>query len=315
MYNACKRRCPSVVFQESNGLPIIIESNEEQALEDNQLIVKWINKKRREREDDTRRIYSLYQRLLTEEFSPLVHGFLETQKLSLNRLKRWIITMRPNLRSLYQEEDVEVVLKLFYPPWYDTIWLSNIIERLERHLGIDLEIKQSLLKFNLSVDQYFSKRAFVKGVGTKSEPIAIISVDFEWQHYPAHDLHLIYSRAVRALEQVSDRTFTVFFCTVLKEYVIEHKINGTIIRLKEAVTKDIKYDDRFKSSAESGFTSCLEETCFNSVAAMLVIGKQFRIATPDLKEGCGCSLFEACAKSEPAAPVGYLKPFNGCCGP
>ena len=277
--------------------------------------MRRINKKRAERRDDTRRIYLCYQRLLAKELSPFVYNLIEMQKLRLDRLKGWIITMRPNLRSLHQEQDVDIVLKSFYPPWYDTHWLMKLIERLERHLDIDLEIKQSLHKFNLSVDHYFSNRAFVKGDGIDGKPVAMISIDLEWQRYRAHDLYLIYNRAVRALEQVSDRTFTILFCTVLKEYVIEHKINSAIIRFQEAVIKDIKHNDRFESSAESGFMSCLEEACFNSMAAMLVIGEEFGIATPDLKEGCGCGLFDAYAKPEPAALAECLKPFNGCCGP
>ena len=314
MYKICKHRCPSAVNQENNGLPIIMESTEEQALEDNQPIVKWINKKRAKRADDTRQVYSRYQRLLTEEFGPLIHGLLKAQRLSLSRLKRWIITMRPHLRSLYQEQDVDVILRSFYPPWYDTIWLSKLIERLEQYLRIDLEIKQSLLKFNTGVDHYFSRRAFVKGGGAIGEPIAVIPIDVEWQYYVAHDFHLIYGRAVRALEQVNDRNFTILFCSVLKEYVIEGKINSTIVKFKEIVIEDISHDDRFKSPTEIESMN-LREACSNGMASMLVVGEEFGVAIPDLKEGCGCALLEACLKSEPVTLGGCYKPFNGFYGP
>ena len=292
IHDVCRRRCPNVVYRGYNGLPTVTESDEEQTLDNNQPIMRWINKKRAERGADTRWIYSCYQHLLTGEISPLIYSLINTQKLSLSRLKTWI-AMRPNFRSLYQEEDVEVVLKSFYPPWYDTIWLSKLIERLEQHLGIDLAVKQSLHKFNLSIDHYFSKRAFIKGIGANGESIAMISVDLEWQNYPAHDLHLIYDRAVRALERVSNRNFVILFCTVLKEYVIEHKINSAIIMFKEAVAEDIKCDH-----ATSG----------------LVIGMEFKIAISDLKEGCCCSQLEACVKSEPATLAGCYKPFNSCYG-
>ena len=310
MYKVCKGRCPNAVYQESNGLPVVLESDEEETLKDNQPIMEGINRKRSERGDDTRRIYSWYQRLLMEEFGPLIHGLVRAQKLSLSRLKRWIITMRPNLRSLNQEQDVEVILRSFYPAWYDTIWLSKLIERLEQHLKMDLEIKKFLLSFNSGVDHYFSKRAFLKG---GSELVAVISIDLEWKNYPAHDFHLIYDRAVRALEQVSNRTFTVLFCTVLKEYVIQHKINSAIIHIKEAVVEDIRHDYRFKSYAETDFTSS-KEACSTNVASMLVVAKELGIPIP-VKEGCGCALFEVHSESEPATLAPCYKPFNGCYGP
>lgn len=306
MYKVCKGRCPNVVSQENNGLPIIPESAEEQSLGDNWPI---INEKRAKRAGDTRKIYLWYQRLLTEEFSPLIQGFLKAQKLSLGCLKRWIITMRPNLRSLHQEQDVDVILRLFYPPWYDTIWLSKLIERLEQHLNTDLEIKQSLLTFNSDVDQYFSKRAFVKGGDSLGKPVAMVSIDHEWQNYPAHDFHIIYGRAVKALEQVSGCSFGIFFCTILKEYVIEHKINSAIIKFKEAVIDDIKHDDRFKSSIETEITSFS-----NKGASVLVVGK-VEMAIPDLKEGCSCAQLEVYLKSEPVTLPECYKSFNGYYGP
>ena len=307
MYKVCKGRCPNVVSRENNGLPIIPESTEEQSLEDSRSIIEWINKKRAERADDTRKMYLWYQHLLSEKFSPLIHGILKAHKLSLNRLKRWIITMRPNLRSLHQEQDVDVVLGSFYPPWYDTIWLSKLIERLEQHLNTDLEIKQSLLKFNSGVDHYFSKRAFVKGSDSLGEPVAMVSIDHEWQ-YPAHDFHLIYGRVVKALEQVSSCSFGILFCTVLKEYVVEHKINSAIIKFKEAITDDIKYDNRFKSPEVTSFSNKGPE------ASMLVVGK-VEIAVPDLKEGCSCAQLEVYLKSEPVTLPECYKSFNGCYGP
>lgn len=288
VHDICKRRCPNVVYRGHNGLPTVTESDEERTLEGNQPIMRQINKKRAERGANTRWIYSCYQRLLTDEISPLICSLVKTQKLTLSRLKTWI-AMQPNLRSLCQEQDVEVVLKSFYPPWYNTIWLSKLIERLEQHLGVNLAIKQSLYEFNSSIDRYFSKRAFVKGIGANGESIAMISVDLEWQNYPAHDLYLIYDRAVRALERVSNRNFAILFCTVLKEYVIEHKINSAIIMFKEAVTEDIKR---------------------NHTTSVLVIGMEFKIVIPDLKEGCSCSQLEACVKSEPATLAGCYKPFN-----
>ena len=307
MYKVCKGRCPSAVSQENSGLPIIPESAEEQSLQDNRSI---INEKRAKRVGDTRKIYTWYQRLLTEEFSPLIHGFLKAQKLSLGCLKRWIITMRPNLRLLHQEQEVDVILGSFYPPWYDTIWLSKLIERLEQHLSTDLEIKQSLFKFNSGVDHYLSKRAFVKGGDSFGEPVAIVSVDHEWKNYPAHDFHLIYRRAVKALEQVSGCSFGILFCTVLKEYVIEHKINSAILKFKEAIIDDIKHDNRFKSM-ETEVTSLSNK---GPGACMLVVGK-VEIAVPDLKEGCSCAQLEVYLKSEPVTLPECCKSFNGCYGP
>jgi hypothetical protein len=218
--------------------------------------------------------------------------------------------MRPSLRLLQQEHDVDVVLRSFYPPWYDTLWLPKLIERLEEHLNTDLEIKQSLLNFNSGVDHYFSKRAFRKGGDSMGEPVAMVSIDYEWKHYPAHDFHLIYDRAVKALERVSDCSFGILFCTVLKEYIIEHKINSAIKKFEEAVIDDIKHDDRSKSSE---FTS-LKEATSNKGASMLVVGK-VEIPIPDLKEGCSCAQFEVRLKSEPVTLPECYKPFNGYYGP
>ena len=310
VYKACKRRCPNAIHRGHNGLPIIMESDEEQDLENNELALTWINKRRAERSNNTRRIYSRYERMLTKEFIPQICSLIEMERITVSRLKTWIISMCSSLRSIYEKQDVELVLKSFFPPWYDTTRLSKLIERLERHIGIELKVKQSLQEFNSSVDQFFANRVFLEGNGSDGQPVVVMPIDPEWNRYPAHDFYLIYNRVVESLRQVKGRNFTVLFCTILKERVIENKIKDAISGLKDTVAEDIKCDGD-KSVVDSKFLVSLEET-YSDDTSMLVTGKELGILIEEVN-GCSVHIYEA-FRAEQTKLADWLKPFINCYG-
>ena len=313
VYGACQQRCPNAVHRSHDGVPIIYESGDERELVagDNKQVMKCINKRRVETCSVTLDLELKYMHLLNKVFSPLVCRLIKKNQLSLCRLKIWVCSLRRNLQpQMYNEQQVEKILNLFFPQWYDTIWLRMLIDKIEQHLGRELDVKKSLWEFDSSVDQFLSARVFLQGVDTKGQPHALLCIDPEWNRYPAYEFHLIYKRAVAALKQVRGCNYTVLFCTVLKACVIQKQVDGVIRKFKQAIVKETACDvDHY--SIDNGFPDGLEEVG-PSIPRMIVTGMDLTIPVLMQSDDYGYSQLELYDKNaERYVLMECLKPFFG----
>ena len=226
-------------------LPILHESDEERTFEAaNRQAKGHVDARREERSSDTHNIEKKYRSLL-KDISDLLAQLVRSGQLSNSRLRIWMCTLKPILGSKSMP-GIEMFYE-FCPPWFDTSRLKDLIDKkLTKHVhppDSSLALKvQELLKrldaFNRDVDQYFSNRLFLQGNQNQDKLISLISLDPEWSRYPARKLYQLHKRACEALKRVRGYTSTVYFCSVLKEYILLNHVQAFVKEIQQKVSKE-----------------------------------------------------------------------------
>lgn len=240
IYDTCRRGCIHIRDRLGIALPILRESGTERQFEAaNEVMKHDVDTRRVKQSSNTRQLEGSYRQLLkgiTSYISHLVQG----GELSYSVLKRWVYSLRFDLRARILERDpgVEKMLNEFYSRFYDTERLRKLMVKVEAHLKRPPTMKMALQKFEEEVDMFLSSRVFLQGVNEDGQQNAIFCVDPEWSIYPAHDLYRIHERVREALQRVRRQFyFIVFFCTVLTEYVLLNNVDGFAQKIKDRVER------------------------------------------------------------------------------
>ena len=204
------------------GLPILRESGTERLFEANNEVKRQIDTRRIKRSNSTRQLEGSYRHLLKQITSYLAH-LVEDDKLPYSVLKRWVYSLRLDLKAQLPERNpgVEKLLNEFYSRFYDTERLRELLVKVEGYLTRPPTMKMALQKFEDEVDTFLSSRVFLHGFNQDGQQNAMFCVDPEWSLYPARDLYQIHKRVCEALQRVRGQLYiVVFFCTVLTEYML-----------------------------------------------------------------------------------------------
>ena len=222
------------------NLPISQESSTERQFEDaNEVMKNRVDMRRKERSSSTRQLEESYgnlQKRITLYLCQLVNE----SKLQYSILKRWVYSLRFNLRAQIPERNppVEKMLSKFYSRFYDTERLRELMVKVEKHLKEPwpLAMKTALQEFEDKVDTYLASR--VHGLNGDGQQVALFCVDPEWRLYPAHDLYQVHKRACEALQRVTGQQFiAICFCTVLTEYILLNVANSFAQKIKDRVER------------------------------------------------------------------------------
>lgn len=305
VYDICKRRCLATKDRSGACLPILCESDEERWWEATNVEAKrHVDAVRAKRSKNTCQIdrrYRCLMRQITLHLSELV----EAEVLKYYQLKRWVYMVRPDLRMKTKEKhpSVEEMLNGFYRHWFDTNDLKKLIEKIKESTTEPLTFIGELESFEREVDLYFSNRMSLHGNGSNGEFKALLCLDPEWSHYPAHELYKLQERACEALERTRRCNFTVYFCTVLKEYVLLTHVEIFIQDLKEAVAKGVNSKDD-----DLAIPLSIEAAHCESSSA-LVTGIKPGLVPDTQSVGCSCSQLSHAARAERVPLPAYVKHF------
>lgn len=311
MYDICQRRCSHTRDHSGAGLPILQELDHERLVENTNAIVKRnIDATRAMKSEETQNMDIMYRRLL-RRITFIVLQLTSSQRLSMNRLKLWLYALQPKLHTRITETNpgVEKILNEFYPLWWDTGRLHKLIQKIE-HYTEPLSVADDLNRFKCEVDRYFNGRIVLDGVRENGELIALLSLDPEWHNYPARDLHQLYTRACEALMRGQGERFDVYFCTVLKEYMILKYVESFIHEIEHRVKESYacsscdRYDIPFPVGTQE--VGCIDPCKFVSGIDLP------KFTAPEIKSyGCGCSLLNLAVAHEriPVMPE-TLKHFS-----
>ena len=255
------------------GVPILPESDTERSFEANNGRVKChIESRRMIRSSHTQQLEWSYRRLLKGIILSLSH-LVQDNHLPYNILKRWMYTLRPDLGIRIQEKKpgVEKIFNEFCPRFYDTNRLSKLLMKVEEYLPT---VKTALQRFEDELDTFLSNRVFLHGFGSDGQQNAVFCVDPEWRAYPARDLFQIHKRVREALQRVRGEQFVViYFCTVLKEYMILNHVESFIQKIKERVERQpIHVREEKVEEDRAKFPSSIEEIVNCGRRSVLITG-------------------------------------------
>ena len=229
------------VDRAGHGLPILQESGTDRSFAyNNKMVERHVEAKRVKWSKITRQLQGEYRRVQKRITSHLT-SLVRDDKLLYLSLKRWIHTLRPRLikdRALGGNPKVENMLNEFYSPFYDVDSLKELIAYVEKYLGRPIPVKAWLQQFEEEVDHFLSSRVIVPGVNGDGRHDAIFCIDPEWSNYPACDLYKVHERIRKALHRVRGQPFSVvYFCTVLKGYVLLSCIEDFAQKMRERVER------------------------------------------------------------------------------
>ena len=247
IYDACRRRCIRTMDRSGISLPILLESGTERLFEAaNEVMKHHIDMRRMKRSNSTRQLEGSYRHLLKQITSYLSH-LVEDDQLPYSILKRWVYSLRLDIRARIPERNpgVEKMLNEFYSRFYDTGRLRELMVKVEQYLARPPTVKMALQKFEDEVDTFLSSRVFLHGFSGDGQQNAIFCVDPEWSVYPARDLYQIHKRVREALQRVRGQLFIIiFFCTVLTEYMLLSDVVGFMQKMKDRVERQpIRIED------------------------------------------------------------------------
>ena len=221
-------------------LPILLESGTDRQFETtNKVAKRHIDAGRMKRSISTQQLEGSYRHLLKGITSYLSH-LVQDNQLPYSVLKRWVYSLRLDLKVRIPESNpgVEKMLNEFYSRFYDTERLRKLIIKVEEYITGLPTVKMALQKFEDEVDDFLSSRVFLHGIGRDGQQNAMFCVDPEWSVYPARDLYQIHKRVYEALLRVRGEHFiVVFFCTVLKEYMLLNHVESFVQKLRDRVER------------------------------------------------------------------------------
>lgn len=222
------------------GLPILLESDTERQFEATSETMKHhVDTRRMERSKCTRRLEGNYRHLQKRITSYISH-LVKDKKLPYSTLKRWVYSLRFDLKARIPERNpgVEKMLNAFYSQFYDTERLKELMVKVDGHLTTPPTVKRALQTFEDEVDAFLSSRVFLDGFNECGEQNAMFCVDPEWSVYPACDLYQIHKRVREALQRIRGELYVVIlFCTVLTEYVVLSSVESFAQKMKERVER------------------------------------------------------------------------------
>ena len=242
IYETCRRRCMHTMDRFGVGLPILLESGTDRRFEAANKVAKChIDTGRMKRSNSTRQLEGSYRYLLKGVTSYLSR-LVQNNQLPYSVLKRWVYSLRLDLKVRIPERNpkVEKMLNGFYSKFYDTERLRKLMIKVEEYITWPptVNFKMALQKFEDEVDNFLSSRVFLHGIGGDGRQNAMFCVDPEWSVYPARDLYQIHKRVCEALLRVRGEHFIiVFFCTVLKEYMLLNHVESFVQKLRDRVER------------------------------------------------------------------------------
>ena len=238
LYDICCRRCLRTVDRSGCGLPVLQESGTDRSYaSSNKTVEQHVNANRDKWSKVTRQLQGKY-RLLQKRITTHLSSLVLDNELPYWSLKRCIHNLRRRLkdRALGGNPGVENMLNEFYPPFYDVDSLKKLITRVEECLGRPIPVKAWLQCFEKEVDDFLSSRVILRGVDGDGHHNVIFCIDPEWSDYPACDLYKVHKRVGEALHRVRGQLFAVvYFCTVLKGYVLLSCIENFARKMREKV--------------------------------------------------------------------------------
>lgn len=248
---------------------------------------------RSKRAENTCRIDKKYRCLLMQ-FTHHLSQLIKEKKLPYNRLKRWVYILRPQVQMEIKEREppIDKMLNSFYQHWFATVCLWELIMEVKKCIKEPLPIVEALEIFESEVDDYFSNRLSLHGSGSNGEPIALLCLDPEWHCYPAGELYQLQKRACEALQRKRGQTFTVYFCTLLKECMLLRHVEIFVHKMKKVIAK------------ESGGESIDDLAILHSTDVVYVesrsvfvlgINPSYGFTTVPQSVGCSCSQLDRAA--------------------
>ena len=285
------------------GLPILCESDEERELEVvDRYVKRHLDAIRSKRMADTRQIDKEYRSLL-RQITCHISQLVEEKKLPYNRLKGWVYMLRPRallgVKIRGKDPPVDEMLNNFYEHWFATFYIRELIMKVEECVKEPLPVVKALEIFESKVDCYFSNRMSLYGIGSNGEPKALLCLDPEWSCYPARELYQLQKRACEALKRMRGDTFTVYFCTLLKEYMLLRHVEIFVHKMKEVIAEDtggvsIVEDDHLVIPHSTNVV-------YIEGSSMLVLGINPRCGFGAVTQSVGCN----CSQLDLAASGGH----------